>query len=823
VTATAAEALRVARAAVIADDAVRGSALGRALASAVDQAFRSAFESSALGDDVALLALGSYARRELCPGSDIDAMLLHDHRSPPEAGAVWYPLWDAGVVLGHSVRTRKQALTLAEGDLDALTALLETRVVVGNADLAADLAARAVALAHRRRARLVTQLADAAAARHERPGPVAEMLEPNLKRGAGGLRDVQALAWAGLAVDGSGTRNGLAGLVALGYLQPEDPPRLEAAKERLLTARVALHRLTGTATDVLALQDQDGVAELVGAADADALVRGLAASAHDVAWITSEAWSRLRAPGPSGRVARRDRELAPGVVLRDGRVTLSAAAGPVDGAVVLRVAAAAAAAGMPIDRDTLTRLGRVAAPAWDVTARASLLATLAAGRPAVPVLESLDHVGALATLVPEWVHVRAQPQRNAYHRFTVDRHLLEAVAEAGELLLHDEGLDGDIARRAPRDALVLGALLHDIGKGLPGDHSAVGAQMARAFTERVGLGPAEGALVEWLVANHLLLVETATRRDLSEERTIVRFGRAVGTTERLDLLYALTIADSRATGPAAWNPAKAALCRELFLKADALLERGSVSSTMAMSHRAALAARLGAPVADEFLDAMPPAYTVAFDADVQVHHRDLLLAGQPAVEWDEAADGLLQVTVVARDRTGLLATVAGVLALAGFDIRDATGYSHPDGMALEVFTGVDRFDRLADAAGRADLERDLETARAGELPLEERLADRRSRYRAAPTAEAVDVLVDLDASDFATVVEVHAPDELGLLARVAGAFAEAGLDVYLTKVATLGDRIVDVFYVRDAHGQKVVDATEIDCLREAIVARLAPS
>jgi [protein-PII] uridylyltransferase len=821
-TATAAETLRIARAAVIADDAVRGSAFGRALAGVVDDAFRSAFESSALGDDVALLALGSYARRELCPGSDIDVMLLHDHRAPPDAGVIWYPLWDAGVVLGHSVRTRKQALALAEADLDALTALLETRVVVGNADLAADLAARACALAHRRRSRLVTQLADAATARRERPGPVAEMLEPNLKRGAGGLRDVQALTWAGLAVDGSGTRDGLAGLVALGYLQPEDPLRVDAAKESLLTARVALHRLTGSTTDVLALQDQDGVADLVGAADADALVRGLAAAAHDVAWITSEAWSRLRTPGPSGRIARRDRDLGAGVVLRDGRVTLTAAAGPVDGAVVLRVAAAAAAAGVPIDRDTLTRLGRVEAPAWDAAARASLLATLAAGRAAVPVLESLDHVGALATLVPEWTHVRSQPQRNAYHRFTVDRHLLEAVAEAGELL-RDQGVDGDVARRAPRDVLVLGALLHDIGKGLPGDHSAVGAQMARVLAVRLGLGSADAALVEWLVANHLLLAETATRRDLSEERTIVRFGRAVGTTERLDLLYALTIADSRATGPAAWNPPKAALCRELFLKADALLERGSVSSTVAMSHRTALATRLGAPVADEFLDAMPPAYTIAFDADVQVHHRDLLLGGRTAVEWDEAEGGLLQATVVAPDRTGLLATVAGVLALAGYDIRDATGYSHPDGMALEVFSGVDRFDRLAEPAGRADLVGDLQAALAGELPLDERLSERRSRYRAEPAADAVDVLVDLDASDFATVVEVHAPDELGLLARVAGAFADAGLDVYLTKVATLGDRVVDVFYVRDADGQKVVDATELDRLRDTIVARLVPS
>ncbi|MGH9026597.1 MAG: hypothetical protein ACRDWD_10880, partial [Acidimicrobiia bacterium] len=361
---TAADLLRGARAAAIDDTSLGGPGLGRALAAAIDEAFKATFEAAALPDDVALVALGSYARCELCPGSDIDVMLLHESKSPPEAGALWYPLWDAGVVLGHSVRTRKQALALAETDLDALTALLETRVVVGNAELVTNLATRAVGLAHRRRSRLVTQLAGAADVRRDRPGPVAEMLEPNLKRGAGGLRDIQALAWAGLAVDGSGSRSGFDGLVALGYLQPEDPPRLEAAKARLLSARVALHRVTGTRTDVLALQDQDSVAELVGASDADALVRDLAASTHDVAWIAREAWPRLREPGPAGRVARRDRELAPDVVLRDGRVTLTAAAGPVDNGLVLRVAAAAADAGAPIERTTLAQLGRFDASTW---------------------------------------------------------------------------------------------------------------------------------------------------------------------------------------------------------------------------------------------------------------------------------------------------------------------------------------------------------------------------------------------------------------------------------------------------------------------------
>jgi [protein-PII] uridylyltransferase len=822
VTVGTAARLKVAWAGAIDDTSRGGLELGRALSDLVDSAFGAAFVSAALAGRVALVALGSYARRELCPGSDIDVMLLHESRSPPQAGALWYPLWDAGVVLGHSVRTPKEAMAVAETDLDALTALLETRVVLGDAVLAAELAARARTLAHHRRTQLIRQLADASAARHDRPGPVAEMLEPNLKRGAGGLRDIQALEWVGLALDGSGTRSGLDSLVGLGYLQPEDPPRLQAAKDRLLMTRAALHRVTGSRTDVLALQDQDGVARAVGAADADALVQDVAAASRDVAWIAADTWSRLRAPGPSGRVAHRDREVAPGVVLRDGRVTLSATAGPVDLGLVLRVASAAARAGAPIERATLGRLGELDAADWDADARAEFLAVLSEGRRAVTVLEALDHVGALSKLMPEWERLRALPQRNAYHQFTVDRHMLEAVAQAAELL-HEDGVDGDIARRAHRDVLLLGALMHDIGKGVTGDHSLEGARTAMGVASRLGLPSEEVALLEWLVAEHLLLAETATRRDLSEEATIVRFSRAVGTTERLDLLYALTIADSRATSPAAWNPSKAALCRELFLKADGLLERGVISSEVATKHRSELGALIGADAADEFLDAMPPAYTTAFDAPAQQRHRALLTAGALAVEWDDVHDDLLQATVVSPDRTGLLATVAGVLALAGYDIRDAACYSHPAGTALEVFTGVDRYGRLVDDEERAPFADELEAALDGELPLTQLLAERRQRYPAAPSAEGVEVLVDLDASDFATVVEVHAPDELGLLARLTGAIAGEDLDVYLAKVATLADRVVDVFYVRDAHGQKVTDTAVLESLRAAITESLAPN
>ena len=253
------------------------------------------------------------------------------------------------------------------------------------------------------------------------------------------------------------------------------------------------------------------------------------------------------------------------MILRDSRVDFDADV-PLDAVHVLRVGAHAARLGSPIARDALVRIGGLGAVSWDQPTRDVFIELLAGGRGAIPVFESLDHVGALVRILPEWEHIRARPQRNAYHRFTVDRHSLEAVAEC-MALLEDESVDGafdsQIANRARRDLLVLAALLHDVAKGRDGDHSVLGAEVARGVAVRIGLGAHDTDDLAWLVANHLLLADTATRRDLSDEATIARFGAAVGTVERLDLLFALTVGDSRATGPAVWNTSKAALSAAL--------------------------------------------------------------------------------------------------------------------------------------------------------------------------------------------------------------------------------------------------------------------
>ncbi|GIU86308.1 MAG: bifunctional uridylyltransferase/uridylyl-removing enzyme [Acidimicrobiia bacterium] len=822
----AASSLRERRTALVADGGLRGAAFGRALADVLDEALGGLLAELAVGVPVALVALGSYARRELCPGSDVDVLLLHDARGRNVASVrslaerCWYPLWDAGFVTGHGVRTVKESLALAEDDVDALTAMLEVRLVAGDGALVDALRGRTHDLARRRRDRLLPALADAADARRVRPGPVAEMLEPDLKEGAGGLRDVQALGWAAAALGADGVR----GLVGRGYLTAGDARRLTDAHATLLDTRVALHRVTGGRGDRLVLQEQDAVAAAVGAADADALVRDLARAGRDVAWITRDVWGRVRdvLAGPPRRGARRERALAPGVVLRDGRVAI-VAPDPVPASVVLEAAAAAADEGAPFERATLTRLGSMQPPTWDVWERASFLRLLRAGRRAVPVFEALDHEGVLERVLPEWAHVRSRPQRNAYHRHTVDRHLLEAVAECAELLDEGEGsppsFDGVVARACRRpELLLLAALLHDIGKGHERDHSEVGAETALAVARRIGLDSEGREVLTWLVRDHLLMADVATRRDLSDAAVADNLAaRCSGDAERLRLLYLLTIGDSRATGPAAWGPAKAALVRDLFVKAAAAIERGEAAA-LAADRREALAAKLGEATAREFLDRLPAGYVLAFDAEEMAAHAELL--GRAPTVRCVRDDGRVSVTVVARDRPRLLATLSGALTICGLDVSEAFLFSTADGLALDVFRATDPYGRLAD--GVETVESTLRDALEGRVDVAGRVAARRRDYPRAP-GEPGPVSVDVDVTESATdtVIEVHADDDVGLLHRLSSTLADLGLDVRVAKVATLGRRVVDVFYVRDARGGKLGDPDAVEEARRRLVAALA--
>jgi [protein-PII] uridylyltransferase len=824
--------LREACAAALADTSLRGRAYGETVAKAVDDALIEVFDSLSAPPNFALVALGSYGRRELCPASDVDVLLVHDLRARKHADtvkataeALWYPLWDSGFVTGHGARTVKDSIALADEDLDALTALLNVRLLAGNAALADELMAKARELAQRRQARVLKSLADAAELRRLRPGPVAEMLEPDLKEGAGGLRDVQSLEWGGWAFGAPGATTTL---LERGYLTPPDLERVERGREFLLDTRVALQRNTGSRSDRLALQEQDAVARALGIDGADALIRELASLGRDIAWVSADVWRRVRDTlrGPSGRSGGHDELLADGVVLRDGRVHVQIDAdATIPAARTLEAAVAAAERDVPFDRASLQRLGATAAPTWDVWERASFLRLLRAGERAVPVFEALDHEGVLTALLPEWEHVRSRPQRNAYHRFTVDRHLLEAVAECARLL--DAGdvdgvtrtFDAQVARACRRpELLLLSALLHDIAKGMPGDHSEVGAETAGRVARRIGLDSEGREILVWLVANHLLMADVATRRDLADAAVADNLAaQCAFDGERLRLLYLLTIGDSLATGPAAWSPAKASLVRDLFVKAAAAIEQGEATA-VAAERRADLVQLIGAARTDAFLGRLPATYALAFDAAHMAAHEEAL-AHVPTVRCD-VDGGDVTVTVVAADRAGLLVLLAGALTVCGLDVLEASLFGTNDGVALDVFRAADPFGRAAEHPDR--IGKTIESALAGAIDLSERVHERRRAYASRnSTSEPLHIHVDPHASDTDTIVEVHADDGVGLLYRLASSFADLGLDVRVAKVATLGSRVVDVFYVRDGDGNKINSDDDIDKLREALADAIA--
>ena len=706
--------------------------------------------------DVALVAVGGYGRREMLPRSDLDVLLLHAGRDDIAgiADRIWYPVWDSGAELDHAVRTVPQARRVARTDLKVALGLLSARHVAGDPDLTERLRAGAL---EDWRAAAPARLAELHAAHDERArasGELAFLLEPDLKEARGGLRDVHAIQ-----------------AVAAAWVAPAPGPRVRTAYEQILDTRHALHEITGRRLDRLVLEEQDEVARALGLLDGDVLLRMLAGAARTIAYAVDHTFrqsDRLRSrPGGGRRLRRRPAErspLADGVVEQDGEVVLARAADPAsDPPLVLRAAAAAAQAGLPLAPRTLDRLTEcppLPVP-WPAAARDALLSLLGAGQAAVGVWEALDTEGLVTALIPDWERVRNRPQRNPLHTYTVDRHLAEAAAHAATLTR-------EVARP---DLLLLAALLHDVGKGWPGDHSVTGEVVARDVARRMGLPAADVELVAAAVRLHLLLPMVATRRDLDDPVTVTQVAAAVGSRVLLELLHALAIADGLATGPAAWNDWKATLIADLVRRVEAVLDGEPMPQPAPLRQdQLALAAKGG------------PAATVLGS----------------------------EVTVVAPDRPGLLWRAAGVLASHRLAVRSANATS-VGVTAVSVFDVEPEFGDPPDATlVAADLRRMLQ----GQLDVEDRL-DRRARA-VRPRAAAVPApkvsLVD-DASDTATVVEVRAHDAPGLLWRVGRALGECGLDVRAARVETLGAEAVDVFYVTDGDGKPLDDGD----LRRTIV------
>ena len=715
---------------------------------------------------VALVAVGGYGRKELLPGSDLDVLLLHDGRDDIAkiADRIWYPVWDSGARLDHAVRTVPQARRVARNDLKVALGLLNARPVAGDLDLTTRLREGAL---EDWRANARTRLAELKDLHEERTrmhGELAFLLEPDLKESRGGLRDVHAIQ-----------------AIAAAWVAPAPGPKVRAAYEQILDARHVLHEVTGRHLDRLVLEEQDEVARTLGLLDGDVLLRNLAGAGRTVAYAVDHAFRQAeRAGGRRAALGMRlrrgkpeRRPLTDGVVEQEGEVVLARAASPAeDPVLVLRAAAAAAQAGLPLAPRALARLAEcppLPVP-WPAEARDALITLLGAGQAAIPVWEALDQEGLLTPLIPDWERVRNRPQRNPLHRFTVDRHLVECAANAA-------ALTRDVARP---DLLLLACLLHDIGKGWPGDHSVSGEVVARDVARRVGLSEQDSELIATAARHHLLLPNVATRRDLDDPQTVKQVADTLGSHLLLELLHALAQADGLATGPAAWNDWKAGLIADLVRRVSAVLH--------------------GDPTAAPY--------------PLRADQLALVNEGGPAaiVKGNE-------VTVVALDRPGLLWRAAGVLASHRLAVRGATATSVGD-TAVTVFSVAPEYGDPPDAElVAADLRRMLE----GRLDVEDRLERRaRNARRVGTTAPPPKVTLVDGASQSATVVEVRAHDEPGLLWRIGRALGDCGLNVRSARVETLGAEAVDVFYVTDSAGGLLTDPDLRKRTVSTVLAALAP-
>lgn len=765
--------LRARREALMGEPGLTGTAWCRQYAAACDEWLVEVFARATAGQPggLALLAVGGYGCGELAPGSDLDLLLVHDRKQPPKevAEALWYPIWDEGVHLDHSVRTLKELRSAMSDDIKVALGLLGVRRIAGDSHLADEVVARTSDLWRTRADKWLPLVDESVRARHHANGDLAFLLEPDLKEARGGTRDLRVMQ-AVAAVSPV-----LANVMA--------EPGLVAAADMLAAARVELQRSTGKSGNRLLLQDQDPVAAALGYDDADKLMADVAGAARSIAWASDDAWRRVESwlRGPRGRERSRDRPLEPGLVLRDGEVALALDAHPAgDPSLALRAAAASAELDRPIARASLDRLAAdTVAPSgvWPDEALRALLRLLGAGRPGVTAAEALDQVGIWVRLLPEWEAVRNRPQRNAYHRFTVDRHLLETAANAAAL----------VRNLARPDLLLAGALLHDIGKGRGGDHTDVGIALVRELGPRLGFDAGDTATLIAMVRHHLLLPDAATRRDLDDPRTISAVAEAAGDIVTLELLAALTEADSLATGASAWGPWKAGLVATLVTRAAAHLSGRPHSRTS---------------------DTLGPVEQSLVDAGT----------------FGLVADDSGKLTVAAPDRAGLLSTVAGVLALDGATVRSATTRTEPGShMAVLTFDLVPTFDVLPPWS---KVRTHLEAALAGRLALDRLLEEREHTYagRHRPIAAKspdVRVTADNDAATAATVVEVRAPDAGPVLYRITRALSECGVTIDHALVTTLGAEAVDAFYVVTPEGAKL-DEPATAALTAAVTAALSP-
>jgi len=816
------------------------------------------------GERLAVIAVGGYGRGELAPFSDVDLLFLRPYKKTPHNEQViefvLYVLWDLGFKVGQAVRSLDECIRLAQGDITIRTAVLESRPIWGDAKLHAELMKRfwKEVVAGTESDFVEAKLAERDA-RHARMGDSRYVLEPNVKEGKGGLRDLQTLFWLTKYIY---RVSDVSEIVKLGVLSEREARRFERAQNFLWHVRCQLHYLAGRAEDRLTFDLQERVGALMGYTD-HAGARGVerfmkhyflyAKEVGDLTRIFCAALeeNHKRKPRPSllGRFRWRkkdDSTEVDGFAVKGDRLTVAEPdAFAKDPVKLIGLFAVAHKHGLDIHPEALTLVTRSLKLIddrlrADSEANRLFMEMIAAPDNSEFWLRRMNEAGVFGRFVPDFGRVVAQMQHDMYHVFTVDEHTLMALGilhkvELGELKDEMPVISDAIHKIQSRRALYLAVLLHDIAKGRGGDHSELGAEVALRLGPRLGLTDEETETVAWLVRHHLIMSNTAFKRDVSDPRTVRDFVDVVQSVERLRLLLALTVADIRAVGPTVWNGWKGALLRELSIAAEEMMEGGLKAEardarvrTAQAELRKALAdwdeAAFAAHVARGY-----PAYWLSFDTPTLARQARLVRAAEEkgesfaVAEQTDSHRAVTEVTIYATDHAGLFSQIAGAIALAGGNVVDARITTLASGMALDVFWIQDLDEGTFDEPDKLRrLNALIERAVTGRLRPGRELAGRRSGpARARVFKVAPRVLIDNEASNTHTVIEVNGRDRPGFLYDVTAAMTDLNLQISTAKISTYGARAVDVFYVKDLFGLKVAHDGKLEQIRRRLLKAIA--
>jgi [protein-PII] uridylyltransferase len=811
---------------------------------------------------ITVVATGGYGRGELAPGSDVDLLFVRPFRQTQWGESViefiLYMLWDMGLKVGHATRSLADCVRLAKQDITIRTAVLEARYLWGDHALYDEL-----------RKEFWNEVAtgsgqdfvDAKLAerdqRHTRQGESRYLVEPNIKEGKGGLRDLQTLYWIGKYLYHV---EDAADLVEHGVFTKDEYKTFQKAEAFLWNVRVHLHYLVGRAEERLSFDVQSALAAALGYHNAEkprraveAFMRAYFLTAKDVGDLTRIFCAALEVQHRKLRPSLT--RILPGFLkprgtgddfyVENGRLTADPGIFRKDPVNMLRIFQIADAKQVDIHPDALRTITRSldlidAKLRENPEANTAFLAMLTSHNDPERALRLMNEAGILGRFIPEFGHAVGLMQFNMYHHYTVDEHLIRAVGNVAAIERGDHEdetpLSTEVVKRVQsRAVLYCAVLLHDMAKGLPGDHSDVGAEIARSLCPRLGMSASDTQAVAWLVKNHLLMSDIAQRRDVADPQTVRDFVAQVQSPEMLRLLLVLTVADIKAVGPGVWNGWKGQLLRELYYAAEQMMMGGDQAPG-----RGARVAAAKAVLAERLADFTPEqreralarqydSYWLSFESEELERHARAIARADAAgdlIALEATTNDFRAVTEImlyTPDHAGLFSQFAGAIAMSGGSIVDAKVFTTTDGFALDVFSVQDaEGEAFGDSERLGRLRQTIIRTLRGEIwPKRELKARRPLKSRASAFRIQAKVRFDNEASRLATVVEVECLDRVGLLYDVTQALFESGLSIATAMVATYGERAVDVFYVRDGFGHKIIHPERLGAIERQLDKALA--